>query len=266
VELPLEGFAKFVQQWLRRNDDVLADAVFEKVASGAARDEGGDQHLRVRKRSGAVGRLMRHHSSISRICASASGVVRTDRLTDGGAVRPELRKLPGADPPQRTSMRRTVRRGVRDAPPRSGHRLRHQRPGRPPSHRATSSARQERAAPSRHARGRDSCRFCTAFPPARQASRGAPKPVDLFKPNALTQTPRDSTRLKAGNIRSRREDGIRATGRRADPCVSPRSSASRHLRRRRDAAFRGRQVQTSSVHATCGACCVTYAPLRVRLA
>jgi hypothetical protein len=31
AELPLENFAEFVQQWLRRNDDMLAEAVFQKV-------------------------------------------------------------------------------------------------------------------------------------------------------------------------------------------------------------------------------------------
>ena len=46
-ELPVEDLAKLVQQRLRRNDDVLADAVFEEIAAGAARDEGGDQHVRV---------------------------------------------------------------------------------------------------------------------------------------------------------------------------------------------------------------------------
>ena len=47
AELPLEDVTKLVQQGLRRNDDVLADAVFEEIAAGAARDEGGDQHVRI---------------------------------------------------------------------------------------------------------------------------------------------------------------------------------------------------------------------------
>ena len=47
AELPIEDVAKLVQQRLGRNDDVLADAVFEEIAAGAARDEGGDQHIRI---------------------------------------------------------------------------------------------------------------------------------------------------------------------------------------------------------------------------
>jgi hypothetical protein len=46
-ELPVEDLAKLVQHGLQRNDDVLADAVFQKIAAGAAREEGGDQHVRV---------------------------------------------------------------------------------------------------------------------------------------------------------------------------------------------------------------------------
>ena len=47
AELPVENLAKLVQQRLRRDDDVLADAVFQKIAAGAAREKGGDQHVRV---------------------------------------------------------------------------------------------------------------------------------------------------------------------------------------------------------------------------
>ena len=46
-ELPVENLAKLVQQERRRDDDVLTDAVFEEIAAGAAREEGGDQHVRV---------------------------------------------------------------------------------------------------------------------------------------------------------------------------------------------------------------------------
>src|SRR5580765_4626506 len=51
AELPLQDFTKLVQQGLRRNDDVLADAVFEEVAARTARDEGGDQHVRIKEKS-----------------------------------------------------------------------------------------------------------------------------------------------------------------------------------------------------------------------
>jgi hypothetical protein len=47
AELPVEDFAKLVQQRLRGNADVLANAVFHEIAARAARDEGGDQHVRV---------------------------------------------------------------------------------------------------------------------------------------------------------------------------------------------------------------------------
>ena len=48
AELPLQDVTKLIQQWLRRNDFVLADAVFEEIAAGAARDEGGDQPVRIK--------------------------------------------------------------------------------------------------------------------------------------------------------------------------------------------------------------------------
>jgi hypothetical protein len=32
---------------LRRNDDVLADAMFQKIATAAAREKGSDQHVSV---------------------------------------------------------------------------------------------------------------------------------------------------------------------------------------------------------------------------
>ena len=49
AELPLQNLTELVQQGLRRNDDVLADAVFEEFAAGAARDEGGYQHVRINR-------------------------------------------------------------------------------------------------------------------------------------------------------------------------------------------------------------------------
>ena len=49
AELPLQHVTKLVQQGLRRNDDVLADAVFEEIAAGTARDEGGNQHVRIQE-------------------------------------------------------------------------------------------------------------------------------------------------------------------------------------------------------------------------
>ena len=48
-ELPVENLAKLVQQGRRRDDDVLADAVLEEIAAGAARDEGGYQHVRIKE-------------------------------------------------------------------------------------------------------------------------------------------------------------------------------------------------------------------------
>ena len=49
ADLPFQNFTEFVQQRLRRHDDVLADAVFEEIGAGAARDEGRDQHVRIQE-------------------------------------------------------------------------------------------------------------------------------------------------------------------------------------------------------------------------
>jgi len=49
AELPLQDFTKLVQQGLRRNDNVLADAMLEEIGASAARDEGGDQHVRIKE-------------------------------------------------------------------------------------------------------------------------------------------------------------------------------------------------------------------------
>lgn len=58
----------------------------------------------VREQTGEAVRFLRHQSSITRICESASGVVRTGRLTAGGATRPEFPWLAEDDLPQRISM------------------------------------------------------------------------------------------------------------------------------------------------------------------
>jgi len=46
-ELSLEHVAQFVEQRLRRDDDMLADTVFEEFVAGAAGDQRRDQHVRV---------------------------------------------------------------------------------------------------------------------------------------------------------------------------------------------------------------------------
>jgi D-alanyl-D-alanine carboxypeptidase len=50
AELPFQDFKELVQQQLRRHDDVMADAVFEEIAAGAARNEGSDQHVRIQEK------------------------------------------------------------------------------------------------------------------------------------------------------------------------------------------------------------------------
>lgn len=47
AELPLQDLTKLVQQRLRGHDDVLANAMLEEIATGAACNEGGDQHIRI---------------------------------------------------------------------------------------------------------------------------------------------------------------------------------------------------------------------------
>jgi hypothetical protein len=47
TELPFEDLAKLDQQWLRRDDDVLAHAVLEEIAAGATRDQRSDQDIGV---------------------------------------------------------------------------------------------------------------------------------------------------------------------------------------------------------------------------
>jgi hypothetical protein len=63
----------------------------------------------------AARRFARHQSSISRNCASASGVVRTGSVTAAGAVRPELPTLVEAGLPQLISRMRTALRAGRGA-------------------------------------------------------------------------------------------------------------------------------------------------------
>ena len=130
--------------------------------------------------SGAASRFRRHHSSISRICASASGVVCTGRLTGADAARRELPTLVEAVPPQRIPKTRTALRVERGAPRRSGHHPRRPQPGRQPSPRAGWLARPEPAVPSERVLGEDSYEYCTGLLSARQASRGATEAVDFF--------------------------------------------------------------------------------------
>ena len=47
TELSTQYISELVQQCSRRNHDVLADAVLQKIAAGAPRHESGDQHVRV---------------------------------------------------------------------------------------------------------------------------------------------------------------------------------------------------------------------------
>ena len=67
-------------------------------------------------RSGAALRFFRHQLSITRICESASGVVRTGRVTAVGATRLEFSWLSGDDPLRRTATKPTVSRAGRGAP------------------------------------------------------------------------------------------------------------------------------------------------------
>jgi hypothetical protein len=53
-------------------------------------------------------RVVRHQSSIAKICAPASGVVRTGRFTGAGAARRESLMPAAADPLQPTSRTRTA--------------------------------------------------------------------------------------------------------------------------------------------------------------
>ena len=62
-----------------------------------------------RNSSGEARRFLRHQLSTSRICASASGVVRTGKLTGADAVRPESPMLDKDDPPRLMSRTRTAR-------------------------------------------------------------------------------------------------------------------------------------------------------------
>ena len=48
AEFPSEDIAKLVQHWLRRNDDVLTNAVFQQITANAPRHEGGDQDVRIK--------------------------------------------------------------------------------------------------------------------------------------------------------------------------------------------------------------------------
>jgi hypothetical protein len=66
-------------------------------------------------RSGEAVRFRRHQFSISRICASASGVVRTGRLTAAGAVRREFAWQAGHRLPRRISRTSTTLRARRAA-------------------------------------------------------------------------------------------------------------------------------------------------------
>ena len=47
MEFFCQDNAKLVEQWSGRNHNVVADAVLEKIATDAARHEGGDQHVRI---------------------------------------------------------------------------------------------------------------------------------------------------------------------------------------------------------------------------
>lgn len=74
--------------------------------------------LRVRPRTDLVRQydFCATNCRFTRICESASGVVRTGRLTAGGATRPEFPWLAEDHLPQRISMMPTELRAERGAP------------------------------------------------------------------------------------------------------------------------------------------------------
>ena len=47
MKLSSQDIAQLVEQRSGRNDDVMADAVLQKIATDAARDEGRDEDVRV---------------------------------------------------------------------------------------------------------------------------------------------------------------------------------------------------------------------------
>jgi hypothetical protein len=47
MEFSSQDIVKLVEQQAGRNHGVMADTVFEKVATDAARDESGDKHVRI---------------------------------------------------------------------------------------------------------------------------------------------------------------------------------------------------------------------------
>lgn len=49
TEFVSQDTAKFVQQWLRGNHDVVADAVLQEIAADAARQKSGDEHVRIQQ-------------------------------------------------------------------------------------------------------------------------------------------------------------------------------------------------------------------------
>lgn len=46
-----QHISKLVQQWSRRNHDVVPDAVLQKIGAGPPRHKSGDQHVRIQKQS-----------------------------------------------------------------------------------------------------------------------------------------------------------------------------------------------------------------------
>ena len=50
TKLSSQHIAKLVQQRSRRNHDVVAEAVLQKIAAGAPRQERGDQHVRIQQK------------------------------------------------------------------------------------------------------------------------------------------------------------------------------------------------------------------------
>ena len=142
-----------------------------------------------RKRSGAAFRLWRHQSSIAPIWTSASGVVRTGRLTAAGAVRRESPMLDEAGPLPRTPRTRREPRAGRGARRPSDRHSRHRPRDRWSSLPAGWSAHRGPVARSRRVLEEGSYGYCTAFIDTRQALRPEPRYVGWQRGRDLVPTP-----------------------------------------------------------------------------
>ena len=112
--------------------------------------------------SGAARRFLRHQSSIVRMWPSASGVVRTGRLTVGGATRPRSRTRASDVQPQPTPTMLTARREGLGVPSQSGRPPRRRPPTPPPCRPAGLWAHLRADVRSGHALSGESCLHSTA--------------------------------------------------------------------------------------------------------